>query len=248
MKIIRIAKLISLGVLAIIVVAILALVVWAKYATYSAGRVALSATVSSSKVNISKEKWIVFEPVQATETGLIFYPGGLVDPIAYAPILRKIAQNGVLVIITPMPLNLAIFNTSVANDVIERYSQIETWVIAGHSLGGASAAIYVENYPTKVTALALWDSYPADSSDLSDNAISVISVFGTTDNIPNTANFNDKKHLLPSESFFIGIEGANHSQFGDYGFQKGDVGATLSMADQHEMVAEIMLEFIDAFQ
>jgi hypothetical protein len=90
----------------------------------------------------------------------------------------------------------------------------------------------------------LWDSYPPDSADLSNHAISVISIFGTTNNIPNTENFNEKKHLLPADTIFIGIEGANHAQFGDYGPQKGDVIASLSLAEQHQRVAEIMLDFI----
>ena len=86
---------------------------------------------------------------------------------------------------------------------------------------------------------------PPIDSDLSDNTISAISIFGTTNNIPNTENFNDKKHLLPADTRFIAIEGANHAQFGDYGPQKGDVAATMSLAEQHERVAEIMLNFIN---
>ena len=176
---------------------------------------------------------------------MIFFPGGLVEPTAYASILHRIAENSVLVVITPMPLNLAIFNPNSANAVIEAFPNISTWVLAGHSLGGASAAIYAENNPNKIDAIALWDSYPPDSADLSDNNIAVISIYGTTNNIPNTKSFNDKKHLLPADTIFIAIEGANHAQFGDYGPQKGDVVASISLAEQHDLVAEIMLDFIN---
>jgi hypothetical protein len=206
---------------------------------------ALSALESTDRVRITQDKWIIFEPVQDTEIGLIFYPGGLVEPTAYAPILHQIAEEGVLVIITPMPLNLAIFNTGAANAVIDTYPQISTWIIAGHSLGGASAAIFTENNPKRIDAIALWDSYPPDSANLSDNTISGISIFSTMNNFPNTENFNDKKHLLPADTLFIGIEGANHAQFGDYGPQKGDVVASMSLAEQHKQVAEIMLDFIN---
>jgi pimeloyl-ACP methyl ester carboxylesterase len=175
---------------------------------------------------------------------LIFYPGGLVEPTAYAPVLRKIAEEGVLVVITPVPLNLAILNTGAANAVIDDHPHISTWILAGHSLGGASAAIFAENNPTRIDALALWDSYPPNSADLSDNALSVISIFGTTNNVPNTENFDDRRHLLPADTIFVGIEGASHAQFGDYGPQKGDVVASISLAEQHDKVAEIMLDFI----
>ncbi len=97
----------------------------------------------------------------------------------------------------------------------------------------------------KIDAIAFWDSYPANSADLSDNVISAISIFGTTNNIPNTDNFNDKRGLLPDDTVFVAIEGANHAQFGDYGPQKGDVRASISLVVQHERVAEIMLDFIN---
>jgi hypothetical protein len=245
MNIKKITKYTLIGFVSIIIIGVLGMLVWSKTGTYPARMVALSALESTDKVTITKDKWIVFEPDMETDTGLIFYPGGLVEPTAYAPILHQIAEKGVLVIITPMPLNLAIINTGAASAVIDAYPQISTWIIAGHSLGGASAAIFTENNPKKIDAIALWDSYPPDSADLSDNTISVISIFGTTNNIPNTDNFNEKKHLLPADTIFIGIEGANHAQFGDYGPQKGDVVASMSLTEQHEKVAEIMLDFIN---
>jgi hypothetical protein len=245
MNIKKIIKYLLIGFIAIIIIGALGMLVWSKTGTYDAKMVALSALESTDRVTVTQDKWIVFTPVKETETGLIFYPGGLVEPTAYAPILHRIAEKGVMVIITPMPLNLAILNTDAANAVIDAYAYISTWTIAGHSLGGASAAIFAENNPERIDAIALWDSYPPDSADLSDNTISVISIFGTTNNIPNTENFDDKKHLLPAETIFVGIEGANHAQFGDYGPQKGDVVASMSLAEQHEQVAEIMLDFIN---
>ncbi len=245
MKIKKILKYTLIGFVAIIIIIVVGMLVWSRTGTYPARNVALSALESTETVTITQDKWIVFTPVEETEIGLIFYPGGLVEPTAYAPILHQIAEKGVLVIITPMPLNLAIFNTGAANAVIDAYPNISTWILAGHSLGGASAAIFAENNPNRIEAIALWDSYPPNSADLSDNDISVISIFGTTNNDPNTENFNDKRHLLPADTLFIGIEGANHAQFGDYGPQKGDVVASMSLAEQHEQVAEIMLEFIN---
>ena len=245
MKIRRIIKYTLIGILTIILFGVLGVLIWSRTGTYPARGVAMSALASTERVTITQDKWIVFEPDNETDTGLIFYPGGLVEPTAYAPILHKIAEKGVLVVITPMPLNLAIINTGAANAVIDTNPQITTWIIAGHSLGGASAAIFAENNPDRIDAIALWDSYPPDSSDLIDNRISAISIFGTTNGIPNTEDFNDKKHLLPPDTVFIGIEGANHAQFGDYGPQKGDVAASISLAEQYERVAEIMLDFIN---
>ena len=132
-----------------------------------------------------------------------------------------------------------------ANSVIDNYPQISTWIIAGHSLGGAAAAIHAESNPAKIDGIALWDSYPASSADLSDNSISAISIFGTTNNFPNTDNFDDQKYLMPEDTIYIAIECANQSQFGDYGPQKSDVVASISLAEQHERVSEVMLDFIN---
>ena len=244
MKAKKIVRFALIGLVLIIVIGVLGMLVWSKTGTYPARAVALSALESTDGVTVTQDKWIVFAPVEETETGLIFYPGGLVEPTAYAPVLREIAENGVLVVITPMPLNLAIFDTGAANAVIDEYPQISTWILAGHSLGGASAAIFAENNPTGIDAIVFWDSYPPDSADLSDNDISALSIFGTTDGIPNTDNLNDKRNLLPPNTLFVGIEGASHAQFGDYGPQRGDVVPSISLAEQHERVAEIMLDFI----
>jgi hypothetical protein len=240
----RILRFALIGFVSLIIIGVVGLLIWVETGTYPARAVALSALESTDRVTVTQGTWITFAPVERAETGLIFYPGGLVEPSAYAPVLRKIAEEGVLVVITPMPLNLAILNTGAANAVIDDYPHLSTWILAGHSLGGASAALFAENNPTRIDALALWDSYPPNSADLSDNTLSAISIFGTTDGVPNTENFDDKRHLLPADTMFVGIEGASHAQFGDYGPQRGDVVASISLAEQHERVAEIMLDVI----
>lgn len=245
MRIKKAIKFILIGLITLIIIGALGMIIWSKMGTYPAQSVALSALESTDKVTVSQQKWITFTPTTEVSTGLIFYPGGLVEPTAYSPILHKIAEEGVLVVIVPMPLNLAIFNTGAANSVINSYPDIPNWILTGHSLGGAAAAIFAENNPSMIEAIAFWDSYPPNSADLSDNSISVISIYGTTNNLPNTDNFNNQRSLLPDDTLFIPIEGANHAQFGDYGPQKGDIVPSLSLAEQHELVADIMLDFIN---
>ena len=248
MKIKKVLKYSIIVILSLVVIIALGLFLWSATSTYPARAVALSALESTETVTVTSGKQIVFTPDARTDTGLIFYPGGLVEPAAYAPVLHKLAEEGLLVIITPMPLNLAIFNTGTANTVIETYPQISTWILAGHSLGGASAGIFAGNNPAAIEALAFWDSYPPDSADLSDYSIPVISIYGTSNGNPNTDNFNEKRHLLPSNTVFVPIEGASHAQFGDYGPQKGDVTPALNLAEQHEQVVELMLDFIHKLQ
>src|SRR4030067_2834600 len=71
---------------------------------------AQKAIISDESVEVQSEPWLVFQPTRGTPTtGLILYPGGRVDPRAYAPTARKIAESGYLVIVVPMPFNLAVF-------------------------------------------------------------------------------------------------------------------------------------------
>jgi hypothetical protein len=244
MKFRKTIKYIGIGLVILLIVAVLGLFAWSKTGTYPARDVALAALESTDGVTVSQGKWITFTPEEKTDTGLIFYPGGLVEPAAYAPVLQAIAADGILVVITPMPLNLAIFNTGAADAVMAAYPQISTWILAGHSLGGAAASIYAGNNTDRIAGLALWDSYPPDSADLSQKSLAVLSIYGTTNGVPNTDNFDDKRQLLPPGTEFVPLEGASHAQFGDYGPQKGDVTPVLSLAEQHHRVAEIMLEFI----
>jgi len=233
-----------LGLIFIILIGYLGLMLWSKMGTHPARSIALSTMDSSDNVTVSEGEFIVFEPENKTQSGVIFYPGGLVEPSAYAPILHMIAQKGILVVITPMPFNLAIFNTGAASDVIDEYPDISDWVLTGHSLGGATAAIFAENNPGFIDAIAFWDSYPPNSADLSDNQIPVLSIYGTMNGYPNTDKFDEKRHLVPENTKFTPIEGANHAHFGDYGPQKDDVIAQISINEQHEIVTKIMLEFI----
>jgi len=78
--------------------------------------------------------WLEFTPKDKIVTkGLIFYPGGKVAPEAYSPLAEKIAQEGIKVVIVPMPFNLAVFSPNEAANVIGKYPEIKQWDIAGYS-------------------------------------------------------------------------------------------------------------------
>jgi hypothetical protein len=241
-KILIIAASVVLGIIAL---SAAGLAIWSATGTYPAGDVAREAMESGSTVEVAVDSFIRFLPRDVSaDVGLVFYPGGLVDPTAYAPVLRRIAEEGYPVFITPMPLNLGIFKTGAADEVFEAYPDIDRWILAGHSLGGASAGIYAAANPEAIDALVFWDSYPPGSSDLSEEDIPVLSIYGTSGGVPNTPNFDEQRSLQPADTEFVPIEGASHAQFGDYGPQSGDVEPQISLAEQHDAVFRIMMDFI----
>jgi len=238
------AKRILLVIVVILIVATGTFLWWANNPLEAMPK-AKQALVSNQTVQIINEEWMVFRPVvNPAETGVVFYPGAHLDPVAYAPLTRKLASNGFLVVIPKMPLNLAIFDIHIATDIIKTYPDIHKWAIGGHSLGGAMAAEFVSKNPTVVDGLFLLAAYSAKKTDISDfSDLRVLSVFGSEDYTVEKIQTSRKR--LPPDTRWIEIDGANHAQFGWYGIHPGDGAATISREKQQEFVLENMLDFIN---
>ena len=210
---------------------------------------ALAAMQTDSQVTVTTDPWIVFEPTDQTPTtGLIIYPGGRVDPHAYAPIAHAIAAQGYLVVIVPMPLNLAVLGSDRAAAVIQAYPEIQQWIIGGHSLGGSMAALYADKHSDQIDGLALWASYPASSNDLSDSTIKLTSIYGTRDGLATKDKIDASRELLPADTTWVPIEGGNHAQFGWYGDQPGDNPAQISRQDQQAQIIQATLDLLQSVE
>jgi hypothetical protein len=200
---------------------------------------ALSALQSDATLQVDQGEWIVFRPrAHSARIGLILYPGGRVDPAAYAPLARGIAEGGSLVVIVPMPLNLAVLGFNRALDVQAAFPEIEHWAVGGHSLGGAMAAHFASEHPGAAEGLVLWGAYAAEGDDLSESDLSVLSVYGSRDGLTTPEDIAAGRARLPGDTFYLEIEGGNHAQFGTYGPQPGDLSAGISREKQQgEVIA-----------
>jgi hypothetical protein len=242
----RVRKFILPGFLILILLVISGFTIWAN-TTNEPMAEAQSAMLSNSQVIVEQDPWLVFRPAESIPTiGLIYYPGGRVDPRAYAPLARAIAQEGYLAVIVPMPLNLAIFGAGRAQDVIDAYPDIDNWTLAGHSLGGAMAARFVYSNPGLIRGLALMASYPASSDNLSQYEIEVLSIYGTRDGVMAEGALEGSLANLPSDTRWIAIEGGNHAQFGWYGEQSGDQPATITRNEQQRIIVDAILNLLQS--
>lgn len=232
-----------LALVMLLVMLLSGFVIWASDALQPMDE-ALTALQPDSQIDITTENgWYVFRPVgESATTGLIFYPGGKVDARAYAPYAREIAGQGYLVVITPMPLNLAVFGVNTANDVIAAFPEIQRWAVGGHSLGGSMAARYVQANPATMDGLVLWASYP--DIDLSTLPISAVSIYATQDGLAQVATVENSATLLPADAVFVSIEGGNHGQFGWYGVQSGDNPAAISRSDQEKQTVQATVDLL----
>ncbi|MCP4140800.1 MAG: alpha/beta hydrolase [Chloroflexi bacterium] len=231
---------------------IVALIIWAfiwgiQWATFARPPLpeAVAALESDDLVEVSKEPWLNFSPVEeAPTTGFIFYPGGRINPQGYASLMNPIAAKGYLIVIPVMPINMAIFDSDVADEIIAYYPDIDHWVIGGHSVGGTAAAIYADKNPDLIDGLAIWASYPADNSDISGTDIPVLSIYGGEELRVNDTSIGERKHLLPEDTVYIRIEGGDHHQFGAYEIEAEEHLATISRKYQHEQIIEATLEIL----
>ena len=202
---------------------------------------------SDGSVTVTTEPWLTFTPTEASSVGFIFYPGGRVPVEAYAPPARAIAEAGYLTVVPSMPFGLAVLAPNTADAIIEAYPEIDQWVIGGHSLGGAMAADYAAGHDS-VEGLVLWAAYPADGTDLSEQAIEVTSVYATEDGLSTIDEIEASRVQLPPTTTFVEISGGNHAGFGWYGPQDGDGDATISREEQQAQVVEATLDLLAAVE
>jgi dienelactone hydrolase len=222
--------------------AVLAFVVWAATPLGPMPE-ALSALRSDDRVLVQTAPWLTFRPAAAMpEVGFILYPGGRVDPRSYAPFARDIAAAGYLVVIPPMPLNLAVLAPQRAADIMAAYPEIRRWVVGGHSLGGAMAAQFAHDHPQRVAGLVLWAAYPAGNLSLADAALPVLSIYGTED--MGREAIEASRSRLPPHTEWVTLPGGNHAQFGWYGPQPGDGLARISPEAQQAWVVQATLGFL----
>ncbi len=211
---------------------------------YGPSPVALAAMQSSDSVSVTDAPGLItFMPRGEPRAGLVFYPGARVQAAAYAARLRPLAERGYAVFIVKMPLNLAIFGTQRAGDVIAAHPEITKWAVGGHSLGGAFASVFL-NERHDVKGLILYASYPAgDLSGRTDMAVT--SIYGTRDALATVTRIDNARRTLPSSTRYVPIEGGNHSYFGDYGMQEGDGIPTIPREEAAAQIVSATLTAMD---
>ncbi len=241
----RILRISGLVFLALLVLGLSGFFVWA--ATPAAPQPqALQSLKDSPEANYQKiDHWHVFTPANADPTtGLILYPGGRVDPRAYAPHAQQIAAGGFKVIIVPMPLNFAFLGINRASQVIDAFPEISRWAVGGHSLGGAMAAEYTLSRSQAVDGLVLWASYPAENSDLSTLNMEAVSIYAANDGLASPEEILASQPRLPAGTRFVEIPGGNHAGFGWYGEQRGDGQLEIAQSQQQDQVVSATINLL----
>ena len=196
----------------------------------------------TDSVQIARGKnMISFIPDEA-QIGIIFYPGGKVAYESYAPLMELCAESGVLCVLLHMPANLAVLDLKAAEGIRELYPQIQTWYLAGHSLGGTVAAIYLSDHAEEYEGLILLASY--STADLADTQLRVLSVYGSEDGVLNREAYEENRAMLPEGFEEVIIDGGCHAYFGSYGEQDGDGTPAITPQEQQRQTVQEIISFL----
>ncbi|MFI3250247.1 MAG: alpha/beta hydrolase [Eubacteriales bacterium] len=168
-----------------------------------------------------------------SDLGLIFYPGGRVEHIAYTPFCQKLQDMGLHVFLVDMPFNMANFGVNKANNIMKEYSDISEWYIGGHSLGGVAANMYASSNAEKISGLILVGIYLSMDYDME----KTITINGSNDlRVGDSVDYTTNVHV---------ISGGNHAQFGNYGENSGDGEASITADQQQNQAVSLITEFME---
>lgn len=226
--------------------------------SFRAQGVGRSVLESDQSVTVEEtNRFIRFQPNGNQQpTGFIFFPGGMVQPQAYAPLSRTISEQGFAVFIIKLPFGsapLASHETSVmeqALEIMEINGTIEHWVVGGHSRGAAIASRFALVDGESFDGLILvGTSHPKEEAfDLSNTTLDVTKIHATNDGLASMEEVEANARYLPADTTWVLIDGGNHSQFGYYGSQLGDNAASISRAEQQELTLHAILSALNRVQ
>jgi hypothetical protein len=227
-------------------------IVWSVVA-YRATTEARSATRSDAVVSVGHSDGLWrFAPNggRTRDARFVFFPGALVDPRAYAPLARTIAEAGYRAIIIELPRRGAFGGADSptldarVDSVLSSVDTSVAVVIGGHSRGAVVASRVAAGNAARLAGLVIIGSSHPRDHDLSGLTIPVTKIAGTRDGLASPGEVRQNADLLPLHTRWIWIEGGNHSQFGWYGFQPLDRRPRVSASMQRAVMIEGVLDMM----
>lgn len=212
-----------------------------QFSTYQARDVPDADYTSTGLITYSESDDLISFKVNGNQLQeFIFFPGGGVDPDAYVPLARDLAEEGFNVHIVKMPFRMPIWG-------YEKILELFDWknghyILGGHSQGAKMAAQFTYEHPDLPEALFLIaTSHPRDI-DMSGISLRTIKIHGDQDGLSGTGEVVENISKMPLGSTLHTIKGGNHSQFGYMGYLLMDGSATISREEQQRQTVEILVE------
>ncbi|KAL3924747.1 MAG: hypothetical protein SGILL_000857 [Bacillariaceae sp.] len=171
----------------------------------------------------------------SVENALVFYPGMLIDHLAYSTVLGNLSDQGILVLLVNAGPSRMCNEVASVEHLKRLQHEISTlmgitvkeWTIGGHSLGGMVAANLTQQrgFPSDITQLVQW-AIPGEPCNLfkSKHVLkSVLRISASKDEIVKPFQLGDthiRDKFPPNCDVQLEmIVGGNHAGFGHYGPQ-----------------------------
>ena len=208
---------------------------------YHAEKTATDYMNGTKDVNVTKVSNGLFLDGYGNDTAIIFYPGAKVEYTSYLPLFTDVASKGIDCYLVEMPFNLGFFGIDSADTIIKN-SSYKHYFMAGHSLGGAMAGVYVNKTDNDIDGLIYLSSHSSVGID-----VPILSIRGTNDGVINLKSYHESKPLIKNNFTEIIINGGNHAQFGNYGNQSGDGQANITAKNQQNQSVDAIMKFVDYY-
>ena len=180
-----------------------------------------------------------FAPTASTlwkhdDVGLLFIPGALVEPEAYAPILQAVADaSGATIVCARLPFRHPIlFGADDAQRLMQEYPKVARWVIGGHSMGAGkygAAGLLTTEVGANFSGLLMWAGTLTGDLDLSgERKLPCLALLASEDTVvPPDGKAEDGSLVMdgvttrcPPGAKHAILQGGNHAGFAHYGPQR----------------------------
>jgi pimeloyl-ACP methyl ester carboxylesterase len=221
---------------------------FAMYLMFRAQDLPPDTFVTTSELQVTEsDTYVRFQPTKLASAALMIIPGCPADPHAYAPLARATALQGVLTVIVKVPYRCAPWTEH--RDALRQrvVSVIDScyecaWTLAGHSRGARHALEVATALPKgRIASLVLIASTHPREDSYASLGIPVLKILASEDGVAPVAEALENRELLPATARWEVIEGANHAQFGNYGYQLWDHPATISREQQQQHAVGLIL-------
>ncbi len=177
-----------------------------------------------------------------SSVGFLLFAGAKTSEASYSYLAELLHEEGYTVVIPKQRFSLSIFGARHGMEILEENTEVEEWILIGHSMGGWPVSRIAAKESDRLIGAVFLATYA--SRDLSDLPFPALRISAENDGIMNNERMDSRADRLPEGSESIVLTGANHRGFGGYDSPFGGDGeALITWQEQNEESIALILEF-----